>query len=127
MWSHEDLRMSAYLEVNIDAQVEPSEGKCGMKRDGTPRCLGRGDGLTEGEKHAAHEGWNPTFGRRDRESNRRACTVDEGRVTGSATLLGRATTSNRGRRNVQRMWSIVRLRRFMWKGRACSKWKTKLS
>ena len=44
MWSHKDRRMSVYSEVNIDAQVEPLEGKCRMKRDGTPRCLGRGDG-----------------------------------------------------------------------------------
>ena len=47
MWSHEDRRMSVYSEVNIDAQVEPLEGKCGMKRDGMPRCLGRGDGRTK--------------------------------------------------------------------------------
>ena len=28
MWPHQDLGMSAYLEVHIDAQVEPSEGNC---------------------------------------------------------------------------------------------------
>ena len=52
MWSHEDLRMSAYSEVNIDAWVEPMEGKRGTERDGTPRCSGRGDGRTKGGTHA---------------------------------------------------------------------------
>ena len=76
MWSNEDWRMSAYSEVNIDAQEEPSEGKFEMKGDDTLRCLRRGDGRTEGEKHAAHEGLSPTCDRSDRESNRGTSTAD---------------------------------------------------
>ena len=40
MWSHEDLRRSAYSEVNIDVWVEPTEGKRGTERDNTTRCSG---------------------------------------------------------------------------------------
>ena len=76
IWSHEDRKMSAYSEVNIDAQEEPSEGKFEMKGDDTLRCLRRGDGRTEGEKHAAHEGLSPTCDRSDRESNRGTSTAD---------------------------------------------------
>ena len=131
MWSHENLRMSVYSKVDIDAQVEPSEGKCEMERGSTPRYLGRGDGRAEGGTHAAREGRNPACDRSDRESNWRTCTANEGRVTGSATLFERATTTDRGRRcehrvwwigwsqrfeNMRRIWLTGRLQWFMWIG-----------
>ena len=76
----------------------------------------------------AREGRNPTCDRSHQESNRRTCTEDEGRVTGSATLFGRATTTDRGRRCERRIWQIGwRQRWFVWKGWACSKWKAKSS
>ena len=53
MWSHEGRKMSMYSKVNIDAQEEPSEGKCEMKRDSTPRCLGRWMVEPKAE-HASH-------------------------------------------------------------------------
>ena len=107
MWSHEGRKMSMYSKVNIDAQEEPSEGKCEMKRDSTPRCLGRGDNRTEGGKHAAREGRNPTCDQSDRESIRGTSLADEGRVSGSAIMLfGRATTTDWGRRCECRIWRM---------------------
>ena len=53
MWSHEGLRRSMHSEDNIEEQGEPSNGRCRMKRDSTPRCLGRWMVEPKAE-HASH-------------------------------------------------------------------------
>ena len=86
MWSHEDLRRSAYSEVNIDAWVKPMEGKHETEGDDMPRCLGRGDDWAEGGTYEVCEGWYPTCNRSGRESNWRTHTANKGRAIGSTTL-----------------------------------------
>ena len=115
-----------YSEVDIVTWVDPSDG------DGDPRCLRRGDGRFEGGTYD---------GRSGRESNRRTCIADKRRAVGSTTSFERSTMTNREGRcdrwewwigwsrwfeNMRRIRWTGRLRWFMWKGWACSKWKTKL-
>ena len=40
MWSLKDLGSSAYSTVDINARVEPSEGKRGTEGDDVLRCFG---------------------------------------------------------------------------------------
>ena len=76
---HEDLRASAYSEVNIDMWVEPTEGKRGMERDSTRRCSGRGDDQAKGGTKVSREGQNSTCNRSDLGPNRRTYTADNGK------------------------------------------------
>ena len=129
-----DRRTSAYSADNNDTRKEPTEGTHGAKRVGTRRRAGRGDGRTEGGPHATRKGRNPARIRRDRGLDRRAYAANKRRA--------RSTTAGReGRRehrtwwigwsrcfgNMRRIWRTGRLRWSLWKGRACSKWKTKSS
>ena len=129
-----DRRTSAYSADNNDTWKEPTEDTHGAKRIGTRRRAGRGDGRTEGGPHATRKGRNPARIRRDRGLDRRAYAANKRRAR--STMAGREGRCehrtwwigwSRCFGNMRRIWRTGRLRWSLWKGRACSKWKTKSS
>ena len=116
------------------------EGMRGAERVGTPRSSRRGDGRTKGGTHATREGQNPPCIRSGRGLDWRTYAANKGREIGSMTMFTRSTTDDREERcehrtwwigwgrwfeNMRWIWRTGRLRWSMWKGWACSKWKTK--
>ena len=86
---------------------QPSQEAIGQDRSG--------QGLSRPNRRCSRTIHNirlkPVSVRSGRESNRRTCSVDEGRAVGSMTLFGRSTTTDQGRRCEHRIW---------WVG--CSRW-----